>query len=192
LLVSGDINDFQQVSEMVEEVQRDFKHVSALINCTTTKIANIKFDNIEWSDIQKHIDINLKGSFNLIKGFLSLLEKSKGRKVINITTLAIETPNTEWLHYITAKSALHGFSKALAMDLAPKGIRVNMVSPGMTDTELIADVSEKARLLTAAKTPLRRLAKPDDIASAISFLASDKADFLTGETIRVNGGQVML
>jgi 3-oxoacyl-[acyl-carrier protein] reductase len=76
--------------------------------------------------------------------------------------------------------------------LAPKGILVNAVSPGMTDTEQIADVPERIRLLTAAKTPLRRLARPEDIAGAVSFLASERADFLTGETIRVNGGQVML
>ncbi|HEV3251814.1 MAG TPA: SDR family oxidoreductase, partial [Puia sp.] len=107
-------------------------------------------------------------------------------------TQAIETPNAEWLPYITAKTALHGFGKALAVELAGKGIRINMISPGMTETDLIADIPEKARLVTAAKTPLRRLAKPGDIASAISFLASDKSDFITGETLRINGGQVMI
>ena len=67
-----------------------------------------------------------------------------------------------------------------------------MVSPGMADTELISDVPEKIRLITEAKTPLKKLTKPEDVANAISFLASEKADFLTGETIRVNGGQVMI
>ena len=78
------------------------------------------------------------------------------------------------------------------MELAPKGIRINLVSPGMTDTALIADVPEKARLIAEAQTPLRRLATPEDVAGAISFLASEKSDYLTGETIRVNGGQIML
>ena len=85
-----------------------------------------------------------------------------------------------------------GYSKSLAYDLAPKGIRVNMVSPGMTDTEQIADVPERVRLVTAANTPLRRLATPEDIAKAVVFLASEQSDFLCGETIRVNGGQVMI
>ena len=67
-----------------------------------------------------------------------------------------------------------------------------MVSPGMTDTELIADMPEKSRLMAAAKTPLRRLASPEDIAGAVSFLASPRSDYLTGETIRINGGQVMI
>lgn len=129
---------------------------------------------------------------NILKCVVPIMESNKYGKIINITTQAIEKPNSEWLHYVTAKSALHGFTKALAFELAPKGIRVNMVSPGITDTELIANIPEKARILTAAQTPLRRIATPEDIASAISFLASNKSDFLTGETIRVNGGQIML
>jgi 3-oxoacyl-[acyl-carrier protein] reductase len=94
--------------------------------------------------------------------------------------------------YVTAKSALNGFSKALAVELAPSGITVNLVSPGMTETDLIADVPQKSRLTTAARTPLRRLARPEDVAGAVAFLASPQARFLTGETIRVNGGQMML
>ena len=78
------------------------------------------------------------------------------------------------------------------MDLAPKGIRVNMVSPGMTVTDLISDIPEKVRLVTEARTPLRRLGRPEDVAEAISYLISPASDFITGETIRVNGGQVMI
>ena len=111
---------------------------------------------------------------------------------IALTTLATEKPNAQWLPYITSKTALNGFVKALAFELAPKGIRINLVSPGMVDTPLIADVPEKVRLLSAAQTPLRALATAEDVAGAISFLASDKSNYLTGETIRVNGGQFML
>jgi 3-oxoacyl-[acyl-carrier protein] reductase len=113
-------------------------------------------------------------------------------KLIFVTSQASDAVVPELCAYITAKSALNGFARALAAELAPKGIRVNLVSPGMTDTGLIANVPERTRLLVAARTPLRRLASPVDVANAVSFLASDKADFLTGETIRVNGGQSML
>jgi 3-oxoacyl-[acyl-carrier protein] reductase len=95
------------------------------------------------------------------------------------------------LPYIAAKGALDSFCRALALELGPKNIRVNIVSPSMTDTGQIADVPERERLLTVAKTPLRRLARPEDVAGAVAFLASDRAGFLTGETIRVNGGQFM-
>lgn len=192
LIVSSDITDISQVAEMVSKVERTFSSLSALINCTTIMVSDIKFPLLEWEDIQKHLDINIKGAFCLINKCLPLLEKSKKGKIVHITTRAIESPGGEGLPYITAKSALNGFSKALAVELAIKGICVNMVSPGMTDTELIADIPEKVRLVTAAKTPLKRLARPEDIAGAISFLVSDRADYLTGETIRVNGGQVMI
>lgn len=185
------VNDFQ-VKEMIEKISRRFDTVTVLVNCSTIKIQHIKFALLEWNDIQRHIDMNIKGSFNLIKHIMPFMEKEGYGKVINVTTQSVETPNPQWLHYITAKSGLTGFSKALAVELAPKGIRVNMVSPGMTDTELIADIPEKVRLLTEARTPLKRLAKPEDIACVISFLASERSDFLTGETIRVNGGQVMI
>ena len=85
-----------------------------------------------------------------------------------------------------------GFSLALAFDLAPRRIRMNMVSPSMTDTEQIADVPERVRLVTADKTPLRRLATPNDVAKAVVFLVSEQSDFLCGEIIRVNDGQVMI
>ena len=127
-----------------------------------------------------------------MKEIAPLMEASKYGKVVFLTTQATEQFNSEWLHYVTAKSALNGYTKALAFELAPLGIRVNLVSPGMTDTELVADIPEKAKLLTAARTPLKRLASPVDIANAISYLLSEESDFITGETVRVNGGQVML
>ena len=113
-------------------------------------------------------------------------------KIINIDTKFIDAPEPNMLSYITAKSALRGFSKSIALDLAAKGILVNMVSPSMTDTNLIADVPDRVRLVTSARTPMKRLVSPHDVAKVIVFLASDSAGFLCGETIRINGGQIML
>jgi len=192
IILNADICDFDQVKEIITKIIRKLDTITVVVNCSTSNIPSIKIKDLKWSIIQEHFDINIKGSFNIIKCVLPIMENNKYGKIINITTQAIEKPTSEWLHYITAKSALYGFTKALAFELAPKGIRINLVSPGMTDTELIANVPEKVRLLTAAQTPLRHIATPEDIAGAISFLASDKSDFLTGETIRINGGQVMI
>jgi 3-oxoacyl-[acyl-carrier protein] reductase len=192
IIVSADINDSNQVSEMIDFILKRFDTISVVANCATSGLPNIKFKDLEWDNIQEQIDINVKASFNIMKSVTPIMEKNKYGKIINISTQYIEQPKTELLHYITAKSALHGFTKALAFELAPKGIRINLISPGMTDTELISNVPEKVKLVTAAQTPLRTLANPKDIAGAISFLSSDKSDFITGETIRVNGGQVML
>lgn len=192
ITIGADILDLERVQEMIDEIVMDFGGISVVVNCASIDIANIKVSNQKWSNIQNQIDINVRGTFNIVKSVLPIMELEKFGIIINITTQSIERPNTEWLHYITAKSALHGFSKALAFELAPKGIRVNMVSPGMTDTELLANIPDKVRLLTKAQTPLRRIARPEDIAGAVSYLASEKSNYLVGETIRVNGGQVML
>ena len=192
ITVNGDINNFSEVQEMVKTTIRKLNTITVVVNCTTLSVPNIKFNDLEWVNIQNHFDINIKGSFNILKCVVPIMEKNKYGKIINITTQYVEEPKPELAHYIIAKSGLIGFTKALATELAPKGILINLVSPGMTDTELVADVPEKVILLTAAQTPLRRLATPDDIAGSISFLASSKSDFLTGETIRVNGGKVMI
>jgi 3-oxoacyl-[acyl-carrier protein] reductase len=192
-IYKADITQESEVINLINLVERKFDTLTAVINCATVKIPTIKFDRLEWSDLQKHIDINIKSNFLLARYYIPLMEKQKYGKVILLTTQAIESmPTSDWLPYITAKSALYGFGKALAIEVATKGISINFVSPSMTETDLIADIPEKVRLVTAAKTPLRRLAKAEDIANAIVFLASDKSDFMTGETIRVNGGQVMV
>ena len=193
ICVRADITDISQVEQMIEKVVAEFETISVLVNCSTLAIPTIKFEDIEWNIIQKHIDINVKGNFNILKYVVPVMEKNKYGKIITITMQAAESlPVAQWLPYITGKSALAGFSKALAIELAPKGIRVNMLSPGLIDTDLISNIPEKERLLIASKTPLRRLAKTGDIANAIVFLASETSDFMTGETIRINGGQVML
>jgi 3-oxoacyl-[acyl-carrier protein] reductase len=192
MLAQADIIDKRQVAEMMRKVERQFGYLTAVVICSTPKIPSIKFDLLEWSDINLHMDLNVKGCFNVVKCVLPLMEKRKYGKIVNVTTQFIESPNPHLLHYIAAKAALNGFSKALAVDLAPKGIRVNMVSPGMTVTDLISDIPEKVRLVTEARTPLRRLGRPEDVAEAISYLISPASDFITGETIRVNGGQVMI
>lgn len=193
ITVKADISSSSDVKEMMEQILRHLGEVTVLINCATTRIANVKFSDLEWSDIENHLNVGIKGIFNLVKSVIPSMEKNKYGKIINVTTQAIEdVPPSEWLPYVTAKSALYGFTKSLAVEYAPKGIRINMVSPGMTETDLITSFPEKTKLFVAAKTPLRRLAKPDDIAGAICFLASEKSDFITGETIRVNGGQTML
>jgi 3-oxoacyl-[acyl-carrier protein] reductase len=192
VVVSGDVVSLSDVQEIKDKSLRAIGHITVIVNCSTIPVPSIKFSDLEWEDMQSHYDANIKGSFNLLKAFVQDWEKDQFGKFIALTTLATEKPNAEWLPYITSKTALNGFVKALAFELAPKGIRINLVSPGLVDTPLIADIPEKTRLLSAAQTPLRTLATPEDVAGAVSFLASDKSNYLTGETIRVNGGQFML
>ena len=192
ILVRADLLNKNDINNMFLEINRYFDSITAFVNASTLHFGNIKIANLEWEDLSSQIDINIKANFSLIKKIIPLMEVNNYGKVVFITTQYTEQFPSELIHYITAKSALNGFAKALAVELASKGIRVNLVSPGMTDTELISDIPEKIKLLTSAKTPLKRLALPLDIANAISYLVSEKSDFLTGETIRINGGQGMI
>jgi 3-oxoacyl-[acyl-carrier protein] reductase len=192
VLITGDLYNKSDVEEIKIQSERIIGRISVVVNCATIPVPSKEFFNIVWEDMTSYYNSDIKISFNLLKVFTEDWVDNKFGKFIGLTTLATEKPNSEWLPYITSKSALSGFVKALAFELAPKGIRLNLVSPGMVDTALIADIPEKSRLIYAAQTPLRVLAEPEDIANTIAFLASDKSNYLTGETIRVNGGQFML
>lgn len=190
--VKADLLNDKDINEFLFKIKREFTSLTGFVNCSTVKIPNIKYGDLEWNIMQEQIDINIKSNFHLLAGLLPFFEKNKYGKIVFIGTMAVDQPNSEWLHYITAKAALTGFVKALAIEYASKGINVNMVSPSMIDTDLVVDVPKKMKMLIEAKTPLRRLCTPHDVAEAISYLISEKSDFITGETIRINGGQVML
>ena len=191
-ITQGDVKEAAQIKTIFETVRRYLDPVTVLVNCSTGPIAPVKFEDLSWGDIQEHIDINVRGAFYLMKEAIPFMAAQKYGKIVHVTSLAVDMPNPEWLGYITAKAALEGFSRALAVELAPQGIRINLVSPGMVDTSLISNVPEKVKLLTGAMTPLRRIAFPKDVASAVCFLVTEDGDFLAGETIRVNGGKFML
>lgn len=190
--VKADINSENDIKAMFEEINRYYDGVYYIVNCSTMPIPNINFEDLLWNDIDNQIKISIKGTFTLLKQFIPKMKQLRYGKIILLTTMATEQPNPKWLHYITAKSALNGFAKALATEMAPHGVRVNLISPGMTETNLISEIPKSIKTLTKAKTPLRRLATPEDVAYVIGFLFSEKSDYLVGETIRVNGGQSMI
>jgi 3-oxoacyl-[acyl-carrier protein] reductase len=191
-LVQANLMDEKSVMALVDTTKRKFDSLEIIVNAATISLPTIRLEDLTWDDMQSQLDINIKTNFILIQNFLLMFKTQEYGKIVNIVTQAIEQPNADWLPYITAKSALSGFSKALAIELAKFGVRYNLVSPGMTETDLISEIPLKARMLYAAKTPLKRLATPEDIANVVYFLASPESDYLTGETIRVNGGQVLI
>ena len=191
-IVQGDILVEKDIQNIFFKSIRAFNQVDAIVNCASTKIPSIKFQELEWEDFTKQLNLNIKSVFMIVKSALPGLLINGYGKIINIGSFSSDKPNSDWAHYITSKSALVGLTKSLAFELAPKGIRVNMVTPSLIDTELTVNIPEKIKLLSASQTPLRRLASSQDVANVISFLVSEKSDFLAGENIRVNGGQFML
>jgi 3-oxoacyl-[acyl-carrier protein] reductase len=192
MIVGGDIKQEEAIKNMVQQVVRKFGGLQVLVNCAASTIPNIKFKDLTWTDYLSQLELNIKAMLLLSQAVVPEMIEKGGGKVITVGSYAVDKPNSDWSHYITAKSALVGFNRSLAFELAPKGIMVNMVTPSLVNTELTADIPEKVKLLTAAQTPLRRLALAKDVAGAIGFLASDAANFMAGENIRVNGGQVMI
>ncbi len=191
LLAQADVDVEADLDELIRLALRKFGRIDVLVNCAASPIPPVKVLDLEWSDFEVQLNLNIKVNLQLIKRVLPSMLENKFGKIITIGTVYSDKPNASLVHYITAKSALEGFTKAMALELAPKGIQVNMVSPSVISTELTSDIPEKVKLLTAAQTPLRRLALPEDVAGAVSFLAGKHSNFLSGEVIRVNGGQLM-
>jgi 3-oxoacyl-[acyl-carrier protein] reductase len=192
MIVQCNVTDLSGLLELRYKIERTLGKVTTIINCSTSATPNIKFGDIDWDKFIEHYNVNVQGAFNLVKTFLPSMIDGKKGSFIFITTQYTNSPKSELSYYITSKSALEGFVRSLAVEYGPFSIRFNLVSPGMTHTELISDVPEKTKLLSAMNTPLRKLANVFDVANSICFLASEKANYITGETIRVNGGQVMI
>ncbi len=192
LALGSELETPAQAEELIASCLKRLGGLTTLVHCGGGDIPNIRLRDLGWDSVQEQLDTHVKTAFLLQKFAVPAMAERRYGKIVFLTSQAVERPSPQWLHYITAKAALSGMAKAMAVELAPLGIRVNLVSPGMTDTPLISSIPEKARLLAEAQTPLQRIARPEDVAGAVSFLVSEKSNFLTGETIRVNGGQVML
>lgn len=190
--VQADVATSEGVEQLVKQAQRHFGEVGVLVNNASPRIHPKTLGDTEWADIQRHLDVQLKAAFLLSKlCAVDMAARGVGR-IVSVTSQVIEgAPTLHWTGYALAKAALAMLSKNLAAELGPRGVTVNCVAPGMTHTPLIGDIAEKHQLVIARQTPLRRLARPEDVAAAVAYLVSDDAQFVTGHTLDVNGGMVM-
>ena len=193
IAVQADVSDAAAVTALVAEAQAQFgRPVGILVNNAGGPTAQKPFLNHEWDDFERHLAVQLKGAFNCCKAVAPAMVKAGRGQIINIgSTYTWSTPPGNLSGYITAKAALAAMTRAAAVELGPQGIRVNMISPGMTETDLIADVPERMRKVFAQQNPLRRLALPDDVANAVLMLCSPAGAYVNGAEIPVSGGSVM-
>jgi len=143
----------------------------------------------EWNDI---IDTNLTSVFKISKAVLRAMMKKRNGRIINIGSVVGTMGNAGQVNYATAKAGLIGFTKSLAREVASRGITVNTVSPGFIDTDMTQTLTDEQKEGIFAQVPANRLGKPEEIAHAVAFLASDSAAYITGETLHVNGGMYMV
>ncbi|QKN79836.1 beta-ketoacyl-ACP reductase [Scandinavium goeteborgense] len=188
--VACDITDLDMCCSLVESVQQKHGQIDVLINNAgiTRDTTFRKMSKLEWSSV---IDTNLNGLFNMTRAVMdTMLDRHHGR-VINVSSINGQKGQFGQVNYSASKAGVHGFTKALAQEVAKKNITVNTVSPGYIDTEMMRAVPENIRENIQKDIPAGRFGKPEEVASLIAYLVSDNAAFITGADFSINGGQHM-
>ncbi|MBI1212516.1 MAG: acetoacetyl-CoA reductase [Alphaproteobacteria bacterium] len=185
-----DVADYDQCVKGIAEVVAKLGPVDVLVNnAGITRDATLKKQTRkQWDEV---VDTNLGGCFNMCKAVWDgMLDRGFGR-IVNIGSINGQAGQYGQVNYAAAKSGIHGFTKALAQEGAPKGITVNAIAPGYIDTDMVAAVPPNVLEKIVARIPVGRLGKADEIARGVLFLVADDAGFLTGSTMSINGGQHM-
>ena len=192
LAFQADVREEEQVNRMVESVSTKLGQPTILINNASSPIISKKLGKTDWSEFILCFETAIKSAFNCASAISPLMRKQRRGKIINIISQYVfNVPPIAMATYITSKHALVGFSKSLAVELAPFGVQVNMISPGLTETDLTSHLSETIIQASAQSTLMKRNAQTSDTAGTALYLASDLSNHLTGVNIPVCGGNVM-
>ncbi|WP_138496578.1 3-oxoacyl-[acyl-carrier-protein] reductase [Paenibacillus pinistramenti] len=188
--VQGHVGDSKQFEELVSRTLEAFGSIDILVNN-----AGITRDNLimrmKEEDFDSVIETNLKGVFNGIKAVTRQMMKQRSGRIINISSVVGVTGNPGQANYVAAKAGVIGLTKTAAQELATRGITVNCVAPGFIGTDMTGELPEDIRAKILGQIPLARLGKPEEVAKAVVFLASDDASYMTGQTLHIDGGMYM-
>lgn len=189
----ADVTDRTQVDAAMSAIRDALGPIQVLVNAAGVEGFK-KFLSMSFAEWSKVIDVNLNGVFNTIQSVLPDMVEAGWGRIINISSSSTHSGQPFMAHYVAAKSAVNGLTKSLALEYGPSGITVNAVPPGFVDTPMLRS-AETRQLLGGtvedhvARTPVRRVGRPEDIAAACAFFASEEAGYITGQILGVNGGR---
>ncbi len=184
------VADYSQTEEMIKNLIKEYGHIDILVNNAGITRDNLIMKMSE-EDFDKVIEINLKGCFNTIRHLSRQMIRQRSGKIINVSSVSGVLGNAGQANYAASKAGIIGLTKTMARELASRGICVNAVAPGFIKTEMTEVLPDSIREGVTGQIPLKRFGETKDIAEMIAFLASDKADYITGQVIHVDGGMAM-
>ena len=190
-VIPCDLGDAEATVELVREAESALGGVDILVNnagLTRDSLA-LRMKDEDW---QRVLDVNLTASFRLTRTCLKGMMKRRAGRVVNITSVVGVTGNPGQANYAASKAGMIGMAKALAQEIASRGITVNNVAPGFIDTAMTSDLTDNQKERLLSTIPEGRLGTPEDVAACVVFLASDEAAYITGQTVHVNGGMAMI
>ncbi|MFW6267463.1 MAG: 3-oxoacyl-[acyl-carrier-protein] reductase [Halanaerobium sp.] len=186
-LIQADVSNFEEAADLVKTAYKKMGGLNVLINnagITRDKLI-LRMKEEDWDQV---LDINLKGVFNCTKNAVRYLLKAENGKLINISSVVGINGNPGQANYSAAKAGIIGFTKTMAKELASKGVCSNAIAPGFIDTEMTEELSENIKEGIIEQVPLARFGKAEEVADLASFLASDSANYINGEVIKIDGG----
>jgi 3-oxoacyl-[acyl-carrier protein] reductase len=190
LAVKGDLGNADEIKAAVERAAAELGPISILVNnaAITRDGLMLRMKRADWDEV---LNTNLTGVFLTTQAVLPMMTKARKGRIINLTSVVAQMGNAGQVNYISAKSGLIGFTKAVAREYASRSITVNAVAPGFIETPMTAVLNEAARAAMLDQIPLKRPGTDQDVANTVAFLASDEAGYITGQVINVNGGMYM-
>jgi 3-oxoacyl-[acyl-carrier protein] reductase len=180
----------KEVADFIERALDETGRIDVLVNNAgiTRDGLIVRMKAADWDEV---LDTNLKGAFHCIKAASKPMIKQRSGRIINISSVVGVSGNAGQANYVASKAGIIGLTKAVAKELATRGITVNVVAPGYIETDMTASLNDKAKEMMVAQIPLGRAGTPEDIAAAVLFLASDQAAYITGQVLHVSGGMYM-
>lgn len=190
ILVQGNVADFETVQSIVKSVIENFGTIDILVNNAGITKDNLLIKMSE-SDFDDVIATNLKGVFNCTKAVTRLMMKQRGGRIVNMSSVVAMTGNISQANYAAAKAGIIGFTKSSAKELASRNVTVNAVAPGFICTDMTEALSDKVKDEMLKNIPAGKFGTTEDVANLVAFLVSDKAAYITGQVISVDGGMAM-